>query len=76
VGWPRLNDDVVKLPSKVIPSSKLTLPIGTRPLPTLAVTVVVKVTGWPNFEGLDELMVATNVPPPFNKMLTNQWFHK
>src|ERR1700683_1825264 len=44
----------VAVPRTVVPSSKVTVPVGVPDPGTLAVTVVVKVTDWPKSEGLVE----------------------
>src|SRR5205807_3291232 len=55
VAWPELS---VPVPSVVVPSLKVTVPVGVPPLP---VTVAVNVTGWPAAEGLTlEVSVAVD----------------
>lgn len=47
---------MVPVPIAVVPSLKVTIPVGVPPLP---VTIAVNVTDWPNIEGLaDEVTVA------------------
>ena len=49
VAWPPLSAPV---PSVVVPSLKVTVPVGVPAPGATAVTVAVKVTAWPNTEGL------------------------
>ena len=52
-------------PSVVVPSMKVTVPVGV-PLPgAAAVTVAVNVTDWPNTAGLTEAMTAVLDPSWF-----------
>ena len=44
----------VPVPSVVVPSSNVTVPVGVPAPGALTVTVAVKVTLWPNTEGLAE----------------------
>ena len=49
----------------VVPSMKVTVPVGV-PLPgAAAITVAVNVTGWPNTEGLAEAVTTVLVPSWF-----------
>ena len=49
----------VAVPSTVVPSSKVTVPVGVPEPGALAVTVVVKVTDWPKSDGfVDELTLV------------------
>ncbi len=47
-------EDKVPVPSVVVPSLKVTVPVGTAVPGALATTVAVKVTDWPGFDGLSE----------------------
>ena len=42
------------VPSVLLPSLKVTVPVGVPEPGVLAVTVAVKVTDWPDLEGLSE----------------------
>ena len=44
----------VPVPRVVVPSSKVTVPVGMPEPGALASTVAVKVTDWPNTEGVTE----------------------
>ena len=58
VAWPALR---VPVPRVVAPSLNVTVPVGV-PLPGgAAVTVAVKVTAWPNTDGLPEAATAVLV---------------
>jgi len=39
------------VPSTVVPSLKVTIPVGVAAPETVAETVAVNVTDWPNFDG-------------------------
>ena len=52
----------VSLPRIVVPSLKVTLPVG---VPVAAVTVTVKKTVWPNLDGLGELARVAVAPAAF-----------
>src|SRR5436305_157792 len=51
----------VPVPSVVVPSRKVTVPVGV-PLPDVAATVAVNVTGWPNTDGLADEVKVTVAP--------------
>ena len=51
--------------SVLVPSLNVTLPVGTAVPGELAVTVAVKVTFWPCFEGLRDEVTALVVPSLF-----------
>jgi len=51
VAWPALS---ALLPSVFVPSEKVTVPVGVPAPGNTALTVAVKVTDWPNTEGLTE----------------------
>jgi hypothetical protein len=50
------------VPSGVVPSWKVTVPVGVPAPGALAVTVAVNVTAWPNTEGLAEAVTIVLVP--------------
>lgn len=52
--------DRLPLPSEVLPSKKVTLPVGAPPY--AGVTVAVKVTTWPYEEGLVLELTVVDVP--------------
>ena len=53
VAWPETR---AVLPSDVLPSKNVTVPVG---VPAILLTVAVNVTDWPAFDGLaDELKVV------------------
>ena len=51
VPWPALR---VTTPKLVVPSLNVIVPVGVPVPGALAVTVAVKITDWPNTEGLTE----------------------
>src|ERR1051326_2694554 len=72
--WPApLSADVLKLalppplsvfvPSTVAPSLNVTVPVGVPRAGTFAVTVTVKLTAWPEVDGLSDELTAVVVPP-------------
>ena len=58
VAWPLLR---VPVPSVVVPSRKVTVPVGV-PVPDVGMTVAVKVTDWFRLDGLTELTTVIVVP--------------
>src|SRR5580658_2184914 len=52
----------VAVPRTVVPSSKVTVPVGVPDPGALAVTVVVNVTDWPKSEGLADELTLVLVP--------------
>ena len=68
---PAVSDEVAKVatpevlrvpvPSVVVPSLKVTMPVGV-PVPPLAVTVAVNVTDWPKAAGFCEDVSVTLLP--------------
>ena len=59
--------DVFKVlePSVLLPSLKVTVPVGIAVPGALATTVAVKVTNWFFFDGLSEEVTVLVVPPLF-----------
>jgi len=53
--------DMVLVASGVAPSLKVTVPVGVPDPGATALTVAVKVTGWPNTEGVREVARAVVV---------------
>src|SRR5579872_153561 len=62
VAWP---EDKVLEPSDLVPSLKVTLPVGTAVPGALATTVAVKVTDWPWVDGLSDEVTELVVPSLF-----------
>src|SRR5581483_2546884 len=61
----------VTLPRLVLPSKKVTVPLGTADTPrTVAATVAVKVIACPAVDGLAEELRPTLFPPAFNRTAT------
>jgi len=67
---PAASDEVVKLaeppanatvPSAVVPSLNVTLPVGVPTPGATTLTVVLKVTAWPNTDGLSEELTVVAV---------------
>src|SRR5205814_9110965 len=68
LAWPLLIDTVSIVTDA---SLKVIDPVGLNRFFTEFATTVVKVTGWPNVDGLAELVVASRVPPGFRITATN-----
>jgi hypothetical protein len=67
VADPALN---VPVPSVVVPSLNVTVPLGVPAAGADAETVAVKVTDWPEPEGLAELTTAVALFPLFTVWLS------
>lgn len=63
VAWP--EEFKVLVLSVLVPSLNVTLPPGTAVPGELAITVAVKVTLWPWFDGLSDEVTALVVPSLF-----------
>ena len=73
VAWPEASS--VPVPSVVVPSMNVTVPLGVPVAGATALTVAMKVTDWPNTDGLAEeltTVVVAFVGPPTAEILVTK----